>query len=181
MQPLPVSSAAELRPLELADAPALLAAITAHREELDPWLRWSRAIQTPADAAAFIAQFTAKLTRGEGFHLGLRADQRLLGGVICWSINRDHRNAEVGYWLIPDARGQGLATAATRAVVQHLFQVERLHRVELQCAVTNDPSRRLAERLGFQFEGVRRESHWLSTRFVDHAVYGALATDWDTT
>ncbi len=39
-------------------------------------------------------------------------------------------------------------------------------------------SRRVAERLGFTLEGIRRESHWITDRFVDHAVYGMLRREW---
>jgi ribosomal-protein-serine acetyltransferase len=37
----------------------------------------------------------------------------------------------------------------------------------------------LAARLGFRAEGVRRESHWITDRFVDHVVYGLLDREWE--
>ena len=36
----------------------------------------------------------------------------------------------------------------------------------------------VARRLGFREEGVRRESHWITDRFVDHVVYGMLDREW---
>jgi len=71
-----------------------------------------------------------------------------------------------------------LATQSARAVVGHLFEVERLHRVEMQCGLENAASRSVAERCGLRMEGVRRESLWITDRFVDHAVYGILAREW---
>ena len=38
--------------------------------------------------------------------------------------------------------------------------------------------RAVAERLGFRLEGVTRQTEWLYDRFVDHAVYGILASEW---
>ena len=87
----------------------------------------------------------------------------------------------MGYWLGKAAVGRGLATRATARTVRHLFEAEALNRIELQCGVGNLPSRKVAERLGFRFEGIRRESHWISRRFVDHAVYGLLHPEWRET
>ena len=98
--------------------------------------------------------------------------------MVCWYINRDNRNAEVGYWLAAEYTGRGLATGAARWAVERLFTTEGVHRIELQCAVDNAASRAVARRLGFREEGVRRESHWITDRFVDHVVYGMLDREW---
>ena len=70
------------------------------------------------------------------------------------------------------------ATRSAAAVRNHLFRTEGVHRIEMQCAVENHASRAVAERLGFRLEGIRRESHWITTRFLDHAVYGQLEGEW---
>jgi ribosomal-protein-serine acetyltransferase len=44
--------------------------------------------------------------------------------------------------------------------------------------VRNAASRAVARRLGFQEEGIRRESHWITDRFVDHVIYGILDREW---
>lgn len=95
--------------------------------------------------------------------------------MVCWYIHPQNRNAEVGYWLGERFVGRGLAAAWA---VDHLFTVEGLHRVEMQCGVANSSSRAVAERLGFTNEGTRRESHWITDRFVDHVVYGMLQREW---
>jgi ribosomal-protein-serine acetyltransferase len=178
MEPLQLDGQTQLRPLVDAEAPALHSAITANRAHLDQWLRWSSGIQTLDDVQALIARFREKLGHGDGFHLGLWVDGLLAGGCICWYIHRQNRNAEIGYWLGTPFLGRGLATRGARAVLAHLFDLEHLHRVEMQCAVENVASRAIPERLGFRLEGIRRDSHWITTRFVDHAVYGLLAAEW---
>ena len=99
-------------------------------------------------------------------------------GAVCWYIDRENRNAEVGYWLGAPFTGRGLATRAGRAVVGYLFEREAVHRVEMQCGVANSASRAVAERCGLIAEGVRRESHWITDRYVDHVVYGILDREW---
>ena len=168
-----------VQPLTQADAGDMHALLTANRAHLDRWLRWSASLRTPADLAAFIGGFETKLAAGDGFHCGLRIDGALAGGVVCWYIHRQNRNAEVGYWLGEGYTGRGLATLAARWAVDRLFSVERLHRVEMQCGIGNRASRAVAERLGFRAEGVRRESHWITDRFVDHVIYGMLDREWE--
>jgi ribosomal-protein-serine acetyltransferase len=135
-------------------------------------------VRSLADTDAFIDTFVEKLERGDGFHCGIWQEGDLAGGVVVWYIHRANRNSEVGYWLGRENTGRGLATRAARAVVNHLFREERLHRVEMQCGVDNHRSRAIPERLGFRLEGIRRQSHWISDRFVDHAVYGLLTPEW---
>ena len=115
---------------------------------------------------------------GDGFHLGIWDDGELAGGAVCWGIHRGNRNAEVGYWLGHAFTGRGLATRSAKALIEHLFSVEKLHRIEMQCGVENAASRAVAERCGLVNEGVRRESHWITDRFVDHVVYGVLDREW---
>ncbi|MGA6826244.1 GNAT family N-acetyltransferase [Nitrospira sp. NS4] len=102
----------------------------------------------------------------------------MAGGCVCWYIHRQNRNAEIGYWLGTGFLGRGLATRSAGAVRNYLFHIERLHWVEMQCVVANQASRVIPERLGFRLEGMRRESHWITTSFLDHVVYGQLESEW---
>lgn len=178
MEPIPLGPTELLRPLTRADAAAVHQLITANREHLDQWLRWSSGICTLADVTGLIEQFQDKLARGDGFHLGIWVEGRLAGGCVCWYIHRQNRNAEIGYWLGAGYTGRGLATRSARAVLDRLFGSEDLHRVEMQCAVENHASRAIPERLGFRLEGIRRDSHWITHRFLDHVIYGILAGEW---
>jgi ribosomal-protein-serine acetyltransferase len=178
MPTLVLDAETALRSLTTVDAPAFHEVITRNRTHLDRWLRWSSGIVSLAAADGFIADFARKELAGDGFHLGIWHQGQLVGGSVCWYIHRHHRNAEVGYWLDAGQVGKGLATRAATAVVDHLFRAEGLHRVEMQCAVENRASRAVAERLGLQAEGTRRESHWITDRFLDHVVYGVLERQW---
>jgi RimJ/RimL family protein N-acetyltransferase len=52
-----------------------------------------------------------------------------------------------------------------------------LERIEAVAAVENVASRRVLEKSGFQFEGIRRGLLRIQGRRVDHACYGILVTD----
>jgi RimJ/RimL family protein N-acetyltransferase len=70
---------------------------------------------------------------------------------------RPENVAEVGYWVAPGARGQGVATEATQAVARWAFGALDVARVEWLAQVGNTASRRVAEKAGFTVEGVLRD------------------------
>ncbi|MEZ4412352.1 MAG: GNAT family protein [Gemmatimonadales bacterium] len=177
MMELTCTPETRLRSLRPSDAATLLAAVDADRAMFDRWLRWSGTVRSHEAAREFIVRAADLEQEGRGFHWGLWRGTVLLGGIPCWSIDPVHRVAELGYWLSTDVQGQGLATTATRIVVEHLFTQQHVNRVEFQCRTENVASRRVAERVGGQFEGVRRQSHWVAGAFRDHAVYAILAGD----
>lgn len=175
---LSISPELQARSLILSDADKVIALIEQNREHLDRWLRWSSSLQSRSSVVSFIKSFVAKEEAGDGFHLGLWLGDQLIGGVVCWYIHIENRNAEIGYWLGKDYTGNGYATLSAKAILAHLLIENNVHRVEMQCGVSNESSRGVAERCGLTLEGVRRESHWITDRFVDHAVYSILEREW---
>jgi RimJ/RimL family protein N-acetyltransferase len=174
---LACTATTRLRSLRPEDAAALTSVVEDNRTMFDRWLRWSATIQSQDAAREFIQRAARLEEAGRGFHWGLWQGEVLIGGVPCWSLDPVHRVAELGYWLVSQAHGQGLATSATRIAVNHLFTEHRVNRIEFQCRTENTASRRVAERAGGQLEGVRRQSHLVAGSFRDHAVYAILAQD----
>jgi ribosomal-protein-serine acetyltransferase len=101
-----------------------------------------------------------------------------VGGLVCHAIHWESRKTEIGYWLAAEAVGKGLATQAARAALDYLFRELKLNRVEILCAVDNERSQAIPKRLGFTQEGVLRQAHWITNRYVDHALYALLAEEW---
>ncbi len=66
-----------------------------------------------------------------------------------------HR-ATFGYWLAPEARGRGVATRALRLVVDWTLATTGAIRLDLWTDLENEASGRVAERAGFEREGIRR-------------------------
>ena len=84
------------------------------------------------------------------------ASGRLLGGHGLASKNPIRRSGEVGYWIAPEARGRGVALAATRAVATWAFLFFDLDRVTWSAEIGNHASRLVALRAGFRIEGEQR-------------------------
>lgn len=104
-------------------------------------------------------------------------DDRLVGGVTLFAIDRAHRRAEIGYSLAAAHWGQGYARAALSLVIGHAFEPLGLHRLEADIDPRNEASCRLVERLGFQREGVLRERWHVAGELCDSALYGLLARE----
>jgi RimJ/RimL family protein N-acetyltransferase len=79
----------------------------------------------------------------------------LLGGIGFDRVITQRRQAEIGYWVGPWARGRGVATAAVRALSAHALH-NGLERLELLTHWENAASQRVALAAGYQREGVRR-------------------------
>jgi ribosomal-protein-alanine N-acetyltransferase len=101
----------------------------------------------------------------------------LLGAVGLNDISRVHRRAELGYWLMPEHWGCGIARECVSALLSFAFGPLGLHRIGAEVDLDNHRSSRLLERLGFQLEGVRRGYELKAGSFLDLKVYSRLATD----
>jgi RimJ/RimL family protein N-acetyltransferase len=80
---------------------------------------------------------------------------RLLGGASLERPVPTRQQAELGYWVAPEARRRGVATAAVRALCAHAFGAG-IARLELLTHWENPASQRVALAAGFQREGARR-------------------------
>jgi ribosomal-protein-serine acetyltransferase len=179
MLPLHVNTELELRLFKTEHIDAFLNLILQNRERLDRWMRWTSQVQTRADAVTLFERFTTRYEDQAGFHAGLWYRGELVGGVACHNIDRQNNKAEIGYWLGERYTGKGLTTQACREVITMLFEREKIHRIEILCMTENQPSRAVAERLGFTFEGVLREAVWVTDGYKDHALYSLLAHEWN--
>jgi len=168
----------ELRPLNLRDAKALFALVEANRPRLGRWLPWPAINLCLQDSRAYILRVRAQGRAGQGQSFGLWWKDQLVGIAGFVWIDAAHRSAAIGYWLAQEVEGHGLMTAAVKALLRHGFRTLQLNRIEIRAGVRNHRSRAIPRRLGFRHEGTVRQAERLGDRFVDHAVYGLLASEW---
>lgn len=168
-----------LGPIEPADAADLFAAIEGSRWHLERWLPWVPYSNTLEATQRYTEACVADWDGGRALRLTIRERQsrELLGVVGLDSCVHLHRSCELGYWLRRDATGRGLMTEAATACVDFAFRRVGFHRIRCAAATDNYPSLRVISRLGFRFEGIARQAELVGTRWLDHAVFGRLATD----
>lgn len=88
--------------------------------------------------------------------------------------------AELGYWMVESARGNGYLVEAARAAIDWGFAELGLARIHWQAVVGNVPSARAARALGFRYEGLMRQ-RLTSERGRDDGWVAGLLPDDDRT
>jgi ribosomal-protein-serine acetyltransferase len=167
-----------LQLLEERHGSEVFSLVDQERDYLREWLPWVDATQTLDDTLSFIRSSLEQFASNHGFAAGIWSDRRFCGVIGTHKLDMLNRRGEIGYWLGRSFQGQGIATAACRAVVTHLLHERKLNRVEIHCAVGNDKSCAVARRLGFTEEGAAREAQLLHGRFSDLRRFAMLKRDW---
>ena len=142
-----------LRPWRATDAMAVFEACQ------DPLIARFVPIPQPytlESATGFVGRSAEEHATGPSAHFAIvdPTTDRLFGAISRHGPN-GHR-AMIGYWLAPEARGQGYVTRAVRLLADQTFATTGTIRLELYTDVANDDSGRVALRAGFEREGVRR-------------------------
>lgn len=167
-----------MRPLTLGDAPVVFDAVQGERSELRTWLPWVDQTETVADTIRFVEEAQQRREDGSALVYGLWQEIEFAGVVDLHAIDHENGSAQIGYWLRCAARGQGLATQSSMALLGIAFEILELERVEIRCAVQNEPSQAIPRRLGFALEGTLRHAQKLSEGHTDLHVYGLLAQEY---
>jgi RimJ/RimL family protein N-acetyltransferase len=101
-----------------------------------------------------------------------------LVGVASLMIKREHRRAELGYWIALDRWNQGYATESNQRLIDFGFEVLGLHRIEARHFLRNPASGRVMEKLGMQHEGVERDWAMKGDHYESLALYSILEPEW---
>ncbi|MEL6233499.1 MAG: GNAT family protein [Pseudomonadota bacterium] len=128
-------------------------------------------------AAGFVAWMARLNSSGKGRAWALLHEDAVIGFIRLNRIDKKMSRASVGYEFGQAYWGQGLATEAVRALVDHAHDALSLHRLEAVVFNGNDASARVLEKAGFLHEGVQRERilHRGVRRDIWH--FGRLASD----
>jgi [ribosomal protein S5]-alanine N-acetyltransferase len=77
----------------------------------------------------------------------------------------------VGYWLLPSARGRGIATRAVRLLSDWAVHSLGITHLRLLTEPNNEQSQRVAERSGFRRTGILAGHAKIDGRSIDHVVF----------
>ena len=151
-----------------------MAALASH-EDVEPFM----AAVSAREAGALAEEVERARTEPEHFGRFVIEVDGDPAGVMAFEVaNRRSRIAHLfGLMLAPGFRGRGIADAAARLLVRHLFFDLDYHRVELECYGFNERAIKHAERAGFVQEGVRRKAYWRHGQWVDGVLFGLVRDD----
>ncbi|MBL1084389.1 GNAT family N-acetyltransferase [Streptomyces actinomycinicus] len=173
---LPLPGGLELRPWRLDDADADALHSAGQDPAISHWNLFS--VGSRDEARARIGRLHARRqaetgviwavapTGGAAVGLAGLNDVDLAGGT-----------AEVVYWVLPEARGGGLAVAATRRLSRWALDDLGLHRLTLCHSTANPASCRVAEKAGYTAEGTLRSALLHADGWHDQHVHARVAGD----
>lgn len=165
-----------IRPKQIGDGAITAAAVAETWEELSRWMRWAE------DRDAFTAESLEIRNRQVMASFLLRETIELIGietqtgKAVVWcgfhDIDWKARQCGTGYWVRKSAQGQGFATETANAMLRYAFRALGMERVGLTHSDGNEPSRRIADKLGFNLEGIQRRANMLpSGKCADRYCY----------
>jgi RimJ/RimL family protein N-acetyltransferase len=166
-----------------SDAEELFGAIDRSRAHLRPWMEWVDRHQDVADTQDYITRTLLDFTRRESMALGIfdRTDNRtVLGSTGLHDIDWTVPSFEIGYWIAPEAEGRGYVTEAVALLTDFTLREFGANRIAIYCDPRNVRSRRVAERLGYQFEGrSRNTARTPEGALRDSLAYSLIPGEWD--
>ncbi len=166
-----------LRPVRVADAPALLSGM------LDPEVARLTGTHMKSRPEELERWYASRAEHHDRLDLAIveRATGECVGEVVLNDL--DPRNCSCSFRIALFGRrffGRGLGTEASRMILGHAFDVAGLHRVELEVYAFNPRARHVYEQIGFVHEGTKRDALCWDGEWIDAYAMAVLAHEWAT-
>ena len=171
-----------LRPYREEDAAAFYQLIQDNKARLAPAfpgrIRLTRSLD---ECRKLLLQFKADWLLGQVYAFGIweKGSEGYIGDISVKNFDRTVPKAEIGYYLDLRVEGKGYGTQMLRALTCFAFEELHLNKVFLRSAVDNPRSYTLAERCGFQREGLMHEDFRdYQQNLVDIYYYGLTRSNY---
>ncbi len=128
----------------------------------------------------WIRMVRSSMDNRTAFEFGMfeRATGAYVGNMGVVNVRKDARIGSIAYYVDPSKWGNGYATEGGQAMLRFAFETLDLYRMVGTCMAHNTASRRVLEKLGFQFEGIARSELLKDGRFIDVAHLAILKPEW---
>ena len=172
-----------LRPFEASDAEAMYRNVVSN-PDVARFMCYNVCDSLEAThehVSQWLAYF-GKLPHGSAwcnFAVELKSSGELIGTIDFCENDKDARAAEIGYQFGKAWWGNGYATEALRAVIDHCFQEVGLNRLWADHNALNIASGKVLLKAGMQHEGTFRQCYVRKGEMVDKLSYAILKEDWE--
>ena len=165
-----------LRPFKLQDAPRVFEYASNPRVSLfTTWLPH----QSIADSENFIRK-VLDYSQQERFELAIafkNHPEHVIGSIGAWWVNAHAHSMEIGYALDEKYWNQGIMSEAVCSLLNHLKQNYVVKRIQARCITDNQASSHVMKKVGMQFEGTLRSSHFGRDKYWDLDMYSIIYHD----
>ena len=162
--------------IHLSHAKDIFSLVERNRELLRTWLDWVDGSKTLEDTEAFINDELQKYANHKNITCMIFYKNSLVGNVSLLGMKAMYgvKRGELGYWLDAKAQGKGIIQKAVKKMIEIGFKHYALDKISLRCAVQNDRSCNVAQKLGFTHEGRLKNEIALYGVMMDVDVYAVL-------
>ncbi|MCW3085080.1 MAG: family N-acetyltransferase [Bacteroidetes bacterium] len=107
--------------------------------------------------------------------IALKSNDKVIGMINFWNIQKAHYRSEIGYILHPDHWNMGIMSEALEIVLDFGFSTLKFHSVEANVNPKNAGSIKVLEKQGFVKEAYFKENYYYNGVFLDSLIYSKLA------
>jgi ribosomal-protein-alanine N-acetyltransferase len=87
------------------------------------------------------------------------------------SLNKVHKKAEIGFWLLTEFWGQGIMTEVMPIICNYGFDNLELHRIEGLVETDNLNCKNVMKKLDFKLEGTMKDCEVKNGKFISLDIY----------
>ncbi|MBU5316407.1 GNAT family N-acetyltransferase [Clostridium bornimense] len=106
-----------------------------------------------------------------------KVTKECIGQIAYFLVDSKNHFAEIEYCIGSAFQCKGLATEATKAVINYGFERMNLHKVQICTKTINKPSQRVIEKCGFIYEGTLRDYFFMDNQYVSRMYYSLLRSE----
>lgn len=128
------------------------------------------------EALAHLAMINSGIEKNEAINwaITIKGNSRLLGIIGFYRTKHEHYRSEIGYMLLPEIHGIGIASEAVGIVVNFGFEEMKLHSIEAIIDPKNGASEKVLQKNGFIKEAHLKENEFYDGKFIDSVIYSRL-------
>lgn len=108
----------------------------------------------------------------------LKETDECIGQIAYFLVDNKNHFAEIEYCIGSLFQNKGLATEATKAVIEFGFHRINLHKIQICHKSINIPSRKVIEKCGLVYEGTLRHFFYHDGVYVDRLYYSILKDEY---
>lgn len=171
-----------LRLIRVKDAQTLEDLLAENRPWLEQWEATYPGYIRPRGEVGRLKPVIKSLLAAFRSHTGVpfveTYDGRIVGQLTVSSIVWGSvRSAQIGYWIAEDFAGRGITPTAVALATDYCLNELRLHRVEICIRPENQASLSVVRKLGFRYEGIRRNYIHIGNQWRDHECFALTRED----
>jgi ribosomal-protein-alanine N-acetyltransferase len=128
------------------------------------------------EALSHIALLDSGIEKNEAIYWAItfKGENKLLGIIGFYRTKFEDFRSEIGYMLLSENHGKGIASEAVERALNYGFNEMNLHSIEAVIDPRNYASERVLQKNGFIKEGYFKENTFFNGEFLDSVIYSKI-------